>query len=78
MIERAERYKDDFRPDSVLVLDRLRAHLNAEVEEVLSDAGIAIRPLPPNGALLLSPLDNGFFSEFSHCFAESLGRRPEE
>ena len=78
MVEWAETYKDDFRPDSVLVLDRLRAHLNAEVQEVLSDAGIAIRPLPAKGALLLSPLDNGFFSEFTHRFAESMTRRPAD
>ena len=76
MVEWAETYQNDFRPDSVLVLDRLGAHLNAEVREVLSDAGIAIRPLPPKGALLLSPLDNGFFADFNNIFVESMARRP--
>jgi hypothetical protein len=76
MLEWAERYKDDFRPDSILVLDRLAAHLNGEVREVLADAGIAVRPLPAKGALLLSPLDNGLFSEFNRHFIESKGRRP--
>ena len=46
--------------DSVLVLDQLRAHLNAEVNETLADAGVDVRPMPAKGALLLSPLDNGF------------------
>jgi len=78
MLEWVEKYKDDFTPDSFLLFDNLRSHVNEDVQNALRDAGITPRPFPVKGALLLSPLDNGFFSEYSQIFKTNLQERPPD
>ena len=77
MLEWVESYKGDFPADSCLIMDRLASHLNEEVQEGLKEAGIQPLYLPTKGALLLSPLDNGFFGEFHNHYTTALAHHPE-
>ena len=60
----------------VLVLDRLSSHLSKDVKIMFEKKGVNFLFLPVKASLLLSPLDRGFFGEFSKKYREENNLTP--
>ena len=61
----------------ILILDRLSSHLNKNIKTMFEEKGVQFLFLPPKAAILLSPLDRGFFGEFTKLYRERILMSPE-
>jgi hypothetical protein len=76
MSEWCDWVKAEIPPGSLLIMDQLSSHKNADILDQLAENGITVRLIPPKGSLILSPLDNGFFAVFKRKLAQEMERHP--